>query len=54
VRNAAVSLLELTIADMAKAALAMVAGFTSELELFRSQTIMEGPTCCDFRFRRKL
>jgi predicted ArsR family transcriptional regulator len=33
---------------------AMVAGFNDELELSRSRTIMEGATCCDFRFRRKL
>jgi L-2-amino-thiazoline-4-carboxylic acid hydrolase len=32
---------------------AMVAGFNNELELSRSQTIMEGAPCCDFRFRRK-
>jgi predicted ArsR family transcriptional regulator len=32
---------------------AMVAGFNSELELSRSQTIMEGATCCDFRFRKR-
>ena len=32
---------------------AMVVGFNNELELSRSQTIMEGATCCDFRFRRK-
>jgi predicted ArsR family transcriptional regulator len=31
---------------------AMVVGFNSELELSRSQTIMEGATCCDFRFRK--
>jgi hypothetical protein len=33
---------------------AMVVGFNSELELSRSQTIMEGATCCDFRFRKRL
>ena len=33
---------------------AMVVGFDSELELSRSQTIMEGATCCDFRFRKRL
>jgi len=32
---------------------AMVAGFNDGLELTRSQTIMEGGSCCDFRFRRK-
>jgi hypothetical protein len=32
---------------------AMVVGFNDELELSRSRTIMEGATCCDFRFRRK-
>jgi predicted ArsR family transcriptional regulator len=32
---------------------AMVVGFNSELELSRSQTIMEGATCCDFRFRKR-
>lgn len=32
---------------------AMVAGFNDGLELARSQTIMEGGSCCDFRFRRK-
>jgi hypothetical protein len=32
---------------------AMVAGFSDDLELARSQTIMEGASCCDFRFRRK-
>jgi L-2-amino-thiazoline-4-carboxylic acid hydrolase len=31
---------------------AMVAGFNSELKLARSQTIMQGATCCDFRFRK--
>lgn len=31
----------------------MLAGFNGELELSRSQTIMEGASCCDFRFRRK-
>ena len=31
----------------------MVAGFSDDLELARSQTIMEGASCCDFRFRRK-
>jgi L-2-amino-thiazoline-4-carboxylic acid hydrolase-like protein len=32
---------------------AMVAGFNDDLELARSQTIMQGGSCCDFRFRRK-
>jgi predicted ArsR family transcriptional regulator len=32
---------------------AMMTGFNSELELSRSQTIMEGAACCDFRFRRR-
>jgi predicted ArsR family transcriptional regulator len=32
---------------------AMVVGFNGELELSRSGTIMEGATCCDFRFRKK-
>ena len=32
---------------------AMVEGFNDGLELTRSQTIMAGGTCCDFRFRRK-
>ena len=32
---------------------AMVAGFYDGLELTRSQTIMAGGSCCDFRFRRK-
>ena len=32
---------------------AMVAGFNHELELYRSQTIMEGASCCDFRFRKR-
>jgi hypothetical protein len=32
---------------------AMVAGFNDDLELTRSQTIMQGAGCCDFRFRRK-
>jgi hypothetical protein len=31
----------------------MVAGFNGELELSRSQTIMEGAACCDFRFRKR-
>jgi predicted ArsR family transcriptional regulator len=32
---------------------AMVAGFNDGLELARSQTLMEGAACCDFRFRKK-
>jgi len=32
---------------------AMVAGFNDELELSRSQTIMQGGSCCDFRFRKR-
>ena len=32
---------------------AMVVGFNNELELSRSQTIMAGATCCDFRFRKR-
>jgi hypothetical protein len=32
---------------------AMVAGFNDDLELARSQTIMQGGSCCDSRFRRK-
>jgi hypothetical protein len=32
---------------------AMVAGFAGDVELERSQTIMQGGGCCDFRFRRK-
>jgi len=31
----------------------LVAGFNGELELSRTQTIMEGAACCDFRFRKK-
>jgi hypothetical protein len=31
---------------------AMLASFNSELTLSRSQTIMEGAACCDFRFRK--
>jgi L-2-amino-thiazoline-4-carboxylic acid hydrolase-like protein len=33
---------------------AMVEGFNDGLELTRSQTIMAGGSCCDFRFRRKV
>jgi L-2-amino-thiazoline-4-carboxylic acid hydrolase-like protein len=32
---------------------AMVAGFNRDVELTRTQTIMEGASCCDFRFRKK-
>jgi predicted ArsR family transcriptional regulator len=32
---------------------AILPGFNGELELSRSQTIMEGAACCDFRFRKK-
>jgi predicted ArsR family transcriptional regulator len=32
---------------------AMIAGFNSELELSRKQTIMQGAACCDFRFCKK-
>jgi hypothetical protein len=32
---------------------AMVGGFNDGLELDRTQTIMAGGRCCDFRFRRK-
>jgi hypothetical protein len=32
---------------------AMVSGFNDGLELTRSQMIMAGAACCDFRFRRK-
>jgi len=32
---------------------AMVEGFSSNLKLQRTQTIMEGATHCDFRFERK-
>jgi hypothetical protein len=32
---------------------AMVVGFNSELELSRNQTIMEGASHCDFRFRKR-
>jgi hypothetical protein len=32
---------------------AMLVGFNSELELSRTQTIMEGAACCDFRFRKR-
>lgn len=32
---------------------AMIAGFNPDLELARSQTIMQGASHCDFRFRKK-
>jgi hypothetical protein len=32
---------------------AMVTSFNDEIALERSQTIMQGGSCCDFRFRRK-
>jgi hypothetical protein len=32
---------------------AAAAGFNENLELSRSQTIMEGAACCDFRFRQR-
>jgi L-2-amino-thiazoline-4-carboxylic acid hydrolase-like protein len=32
---------------------AMVIGFNEGLELERSQTLMEGAACCDFRYRKK-
>lgn len=32
---------------------AMLLGFNDGIELTRSQTIMQGAPCCDFRFRRK-
>jgi predicted ArsR family transcriptional regulator len=32
---------------------AMVASFNDEFGLQRSQTIMQGASCCDFRFRKK-
>jgi len=32
---------------------AMIAGFSPELELTRTQTLMEGASHCDFRFRAK-
>jgi hypothetical protein len=31
---------------------AMLAGFDPDLALSRSQTVMEGAACCDFRFRK--
>lgn len=49
---------ELGLADLGSLILcsrdfAMVAGFNGELELQRSQTLMQGAPHCDFRFRRK-
>ncbi len=32
---------------------AMIAGFNPDLELARTQTIMQGASHCDFRFRKK-
>lgn len=32
---------------------AMLEGFNDTIVLERSQTIMQGATCCDFRFRKK-
>ena len=32
---------------------AMLLGFNDDIELERSQTIMQGGACCDFRFRKK-
>ena len=32
---------------------AMIGGFNPDLELVRTQTVMEGASHCDFRFRRK-
>lgn len=32
---------------------AMLEGFNDDIELERSQTIMQGAACCDFRFRKK-
>ena len=32
---------------------AMLKGFNDDIELERSQTIMQGGSCCDFRFRKK-
>jgi hypothetical protein len=32
---------------------AMLHGFNDDIALERSQTIMQGAACCDFRFRRK-
>jgi len=32
---------------------AMIASFNQDVQLSRSQTLMEGSSCCDFRFRKK-
>lgn len=32
---------------------AMIEGFNGDIELTRTQTIMGGGTCCDFRFRKR-
>jgi hypothetical protein len=32
---------------------ALVEGFNPDLELVRTQTLMEGASRCDFRFRRR-
>jgi predicted ArsR family transcriptional regulator len=32
---------------------AMIKGFSGDIELTRTQTIMEGAPCCDFRFRQR-
>ncbi|OAF07022.1 hypothetical protein AYJ54_18350 [Bradyrhizobium centrolobii] len=49
---------ELGLADLGARVLcsrdqAMLAGFNDELEMSRTQTIMEGGACCDFRFRKR-
>ena len=31
----------------------LIEGFSDEVELIRTQTIMEGASCCDFHYRRK-
>jgi hypothetical protein len=31
----------------------MIKGFSGDIELTRTETIMEGATCCDFRFRKR-
>ena len=31
----------------------MLTGFNEDIELERSQTIMQGAACCDFRYRKK-
>ena len=35
-------------------AITITVGFNGELELSRSRTIMEGATCCDFRFSQEV